>query len=291
LPAGQIVGVNVIPGAEESQSAYQSELGGVTGILEALHCIYRAHNITYGKVEVGLDGDQARKEAFGTWPLGPSRPDFDLIVHIRGRMIRLSPWGSRPDGSNHTKIILSHSLHSAAGKTERGMRRSCQKLLELECFSKLLASQHPVWSQEMGTMNQQEETVGSRQKKGFMPLPLRSVRKSTGTKKSSFPPELITSINWEACTEAMGRLPFGKKWWLLKHATGWCGVGRRELLWGNPHHDECPRCGKSESSRHVVECKGTGADLTFALAVKKLETALTALETAPSITKIIIKRV
>jgi hypothetical protein len=195
LPAGQIVGVNVIPGAEESQSAYQSELGGVTGILEALHCIYRAHNITYGKVEVGLDGDQARKEAFGTWPLGPSRPDFDLIVHIRGRMIRLSPWGSRPDGSNHTKIILSHSLHSAAGKTERGMRRSCQKLLELECFSKLLASQHPVWSQEMGTMNQQEETVGSRQKKGFMPLPLRSVRKSTGTKKSSFPPELITSIN------------------------------------------------------------------------------------------------
>jgi hypothetical protein len=92
LPAGQIIGVNVIPGAEESQSAYPSEPGGVAGILEALHCICRAHNITYGKVEVGLDGDQAWKEAFGTWPLDPSRPDFDLLVHIQG-MIRLSPLG------------------------------------------------------------------------------------------------------------------------------------------------------------------------------------------------------
>jgi hypothetical protein len=40
-----------------------------------------------------------------------------------------------------------------------------------------------------------------------------------------------------------------------------------------------------------VECKGTRTDLTFSLAIKELETALTVLETAPSITHSIIKRV
>jgi hypothetical protein len=68
---GRVVGVNVIPGAEESQSPYRSEVGGVAGILEYLQFICIAHAITEGKVEVGLDGDQARKEAFGAWPLDP----------------------------------------------------------------------------------------------------------------------------------------------------------------------------------------------------------------------------
>jgi hypothetical protein len=41
-------------------------------------------------------------------------------------------------------------------------------------------------------------------------------------RKHSLLPELITSIHWEACAAAMGRLPFGKKRWLIRQATrGW----------------------------------------------------------------------
>ena len=109
-------------------------------------------------------------------------------------------------------------------------------------------------------------------------------------RKHSLTPELITSINWDACEAAMGRLPFGRKRWLIKHATGFCGVGRREFLRGNQDHDDCPRCGASESSRHVVECKGTGADITFVLALQKLETSLTEVDTAPHLLKAIITR-
>ena len=88
----------------------------------------------------------------------------------------------------------------------------------------------------------------------------------------------------------MGQLPFGRKRWRIKHATGFCGAGRREFLRGNQSHDECPRCGLSESSQHVVECKGTGTDLTFALALQKLETHLTVIDTAPSLLAAIMKR-
>jgi hypothetical protein len=88
----------------------------------------------------------------------------------------------------------------------------------------------------------------------------------------------------------MSRLPFGRKRWLIKHATGFCGVGRRELLRGNQDHDECPRCGSSESSRHVLECTGTGAAQTFNLAATTFEVQLLSLNTAPSIIKALITR-
>jgi hypothetical protein len=87
---GRLVGVNVIPGEEESQSPYRSELGGVAGILESLHGICTAHGVTKGHATVGLDGEQAMKEAFGDLPLDPSRPDYDMLQHVRG-MILASP--------------------------------------------------------------------------------------------------------------------------------------------------------------------------------------------------------
>jgi hypothetical protein len=62
-------------------------------------------------------------------------------------------------------------------------------------------------------------------------------------------------------------------------------------LRGNQDHDKCPRCGKPENTQHVAECKGKGADVTFALAVKKLDERIATLETAPHIQKAVLKRV
>ena len=86
--------------------------------------------------------------------------------------------------------------------------------------------------------------------------------------------ELITSINWDACHQSITSLPFGKRRWLVKHVTGFCGVGKMELLRGNQDHDECPRCGLSEDAPHVVHCKGEGTEFTFTLALHNLEITL-----------------
>ena len=102
---GRLVGVNVIPGDESSQSPYRGKLGGVADILECLHCICVAHGITDGKVEVGLDDEQAMKEAFGDWPLNPGRPDFDMLQHILG-MIAASPL------SFSSRWIASHPIRT-----------------------------------------------------------------------------------------------------------------------------------------------------------------------------------
>jgi hypothetical protein len=262
----------------------------VAGILEYLHSICIAHAITEGKVEVGLDGDQARKEAFGAWPLDPSRPDFDMLVHIRG-MIKVSPltFSSRWIEA-HQDDSQSFTMLDRWGK----LNVECDGLAKGFWNTNALAK---TWAPsitfgfEKWALWIDKKKLSKVDKKKLYAFTFESRTREYWHRKHSLTPELITSINWEACAAAMGSLPFGKKRWLLKHATGWCGVGRREQIRGNQDHAECPRCGETETSRHVVECKGTGADLTFALAVTKLETELTVLETAPHLTKAIIRRI
>jgi hypothetical protein len=110
-------------------------------------------------------------------------------------------------------------------------------------------------------------------------------------RKHSLPPELITSIHWDACASAMSKLPFGKKRWLLKHATGFCGVGKMELRRGNQDHDECPRCRQSEDVVHVLTCRGTGAEQAFTTSLHKLDAHMRKIKTAPEIRVVVLKRI
>jgi predicted nucleic-acid-binding Zn-ribbon protein len=93
-------------------------------------------------------------------------------------------------------------------------------------------------------------------------------------KKHNIKAELITNINWDACQSSLNKLPFGKRRWLLKHATRFCGIGKMEKIKGNQEHEDCPRCGQVEDTIHVVRCKGTGTEKIFELAVHNLEVML-----------------
>lgn len=82
---GRLVGANAIPGEPSSQSPCRSELGGVAGILECPYCICAYHTIL---PMTRLKWDRmSMKEAFRHWPLDPSRPDYDLLQHIRGIIV------------------------------------------------------------------------------------------------------------------------------------------------------------------------------------------------------------
>jgi hypothetical protein len=70
---------------------------------------------------------------------------------------------------------------------------------------------------------------------------------------------------------------------LLKHATGFCGVGKTELLRGHKDHHDCPRCGQAEDVPYVVRCKGTNTNVIFEVAVQKLEIHMGETSTAPEI--------
>jgi hypothetical protein len=47
-------------------------------------------SITSGAIKVGLDGEQAMKNIFGSWPLHPKQADYDLLKDLR-KKIKQSP--------------------------------------------------------------------------------------------------------------------------------------------------------------------------------------------------------
>jgi hypothetical protein len=85
----RIQGVNAVPGQEETQSAYPSELSGVSGSLAIIESSCKLHNVQTGQVTIGLDGEQALIAASSTWPLHADQADFDLLCYIRAKVAKL----------------------------------------------------------------------------------------------------------------------------------------------------------------------------------------------------------
>jgi hypothetical protein len=78
----RIISVNSVPGNCEEQSAYCSELAGVSVPLSLIAAVCMAHGIHTGSIPIGLDGKQAMIAASEDWPLSPAHPVYDLLKDI-----------------------------------------------------------------------------------------------------------------------------------------------------------------------------------------------------------------
>jgi hypothetical protein len=279
---GRIVGVNSIPGEPEDHSSYRSEIGGVSGIVETVGILCAQYSIKSGAVEVGLDGDQAMKNIFGTWPLHPQQADYDLLKDLR-RKIHQSPvtWTGRWVEGHQDDLVHFESLD-----------RWSQLNVECDGLAKEYwnsCTTNKSWIPNSGFADEgwsvwiEGKKLTKVDKHALYDHVFSDRTKAYWSKKHNIKPELITNINWDACQQSLKRLPFGKRRWLLKHATGFCGVGKMEQIRGNQDHAECPRCGQFEDAPHVVRCTGTGTDMIFEVAVQKLELKMGDSFTAPEI--------
>jgi hypothetical protein len=279
---GRIVGVNSIPGETVNHSSYRSKIGGVSGIVETVGILCDRHSITAGAIKVGLDGEQAMENIFGTWPLHPQQADYDLLKDLR------------------TKIHLSSVTWT--GRWVEGHQDDQLQFEALDRWSQLnvesdgLAKEYwnsctidDSWLPNNGFADKgwsvwiEGKKLTKVDKHQLYDHVFANRTKAYWIRKHSIKKELITNINWDACQQSLKQLPFGKRRWLLKHATGFCGVGKMEQLRGNQNHANCPRCGQFEDAPHVFRCQGNGTDNIFEVAVQKLELKMGDSFTAPEI--------
>ena len=82
-------GCNWVPGLENEQSAYRSELAGISGLLASLKIIVKKFKITSGSIEIGLDGESAKDQAEDDYFLKIQQSSFDVILDIRRRVKEL----------------------------------------------------------------------------------------------------------------------------------------------------------------------------------------------------------
>jgi hypothetical protein len=288
-PQSQAIGVNTVPGSEDVNSAYRSEISGVSGVIATVESVCLAHGVTSGSIEVGLDGEQAMKACSGEWPLSASQADYDLLQDLRAKIAR-SPltW--------HFRWIEGHQDDKIAfDLLDRWSQLNviCDGLAKVfwnHCSVNKLWVENQAFGDENWSVWIEGKKLSHLDKQKLYELTFAERTKAYWHQKHRLPHESIVSINWDACSEAMSKLPFGKRRWLLKHITGFCGIGKMERRRGHQDHDECPRCGHSENTEHVLTCNGTGAAVAFALALQKLETHMRTISTAPEIQQIILRR-
>jgi len=78
-----ILGKGRTLGAQDDQSAYQSKLFGLWGIMHSIKHFAQAHHITTRHVLIVCDGLLALQQAQSTQPVEPTTPHYNLIGAIR----------------------------------------------------------------------------------------------------------------------------------------------------------------------------------------------------------------
>ena len=254
----RVVGVNQIPGEMEDQSAYRSELGGISGVVASVHCICKVHAVTKGSINCRLDGYQALLHGFGVDPLDPQKASFDLLTDIRNK-IKASPltwtfdWVEGHQDDRHGAVdfwgLLNEACDSLAkvywnqtiSAPARPNHRFGNEGWSISIQGKKLAKM-PMW-------DLYDHVFGNKSRDYWAP-------------KHSITPHLFTKIHWEASGKAINELPFGKRRWLVKHLTGFCAVGRVMKRRNEWTHDKCPLClAPNETVTHVNYCRDPRARL------------------------------
>jgi hypothetical protein len=283
--SNRIKGYNQVPGATTDQSPYRSELAGLLGTVTMITEIYKFHHLTEGQITVACDNISALNLAFDTTQIITSKhPDHDLLFAIRHKLQQSKlRW-------NHTHV----RGHQDDKKLEQDLNRLELLNIEMDKLAKsalknmtdnppmfdVVGSPWSIWIQETKIV---KDIPSSIYNKVHGPMALKYWE--THGKSTS---EHTQDINWGGVGRTMKALPLQRRWFITKHLTGMCGVGKFLVRWKEKESSDCPRCGAYEDAQHVWLCCHVDVRNLWKTELDKLLAWLVKLDTDPEITEVII---
>jgi hypothetical protein len=258
-----------VHGPNNSHCSYRSEMAGIYGILLALWSICKDRNIRKGAIEIGTDSESVLKRLFQqTAPAHLGDHSWDLLSACQKLIKQLSFIDIT------TRHIPSHQddknkMHKKG--VDLWTDRNIEMDLRAEEMYRIVAKEDTAVFKKSGIwnirVNGQPVVCNFRD----------SVRKATvgrGILDYWKKKEKIGNnqdIGWESFASAMQELPNKKRRWIVKQTSGRCAVGvemKRRRQWP---HSKCPRCDEpNETSTHVLQCTGSGADGIWQKAIEEL---------------------
>ena len=225
-----ITGVNAVPGNAQDQSAYRSELAGVSGTLALAASVCKVHDIVSECITIGLDGEQALKAAGGEWRLNPAQPDFDLLTDIRKKVHRLPiqvKW----------KWIRGHQDDD---KTYDELDDWAQANVRMDELAKaywkhLKQKNYQPQPQRFGDEDWSITFRGEKLSRLHIPALYSAMcRDSTfdyWAGRAHIPRDTIDACDWEACGKAFKSISLSKQRRVTKHASGHMACGKMMAIW------------------------------------------------------------
>ncbi len=287
----RIIGVNAVPGAADEQSAYRSELAGVSGIIHILKLLCKKFSIKDGSVQIGLDGDQALKAAAGTWPLKAGQADYDLIKDIRAKIKALPiqitwKWieGHQDDNEDFRQLDSWAQRNIQCDSLAKMYWNHCLKANKRLPNQKLGDEGWTLW-------------FNSRKRSRVEKISLYSEMYGDEVcdywvDKGQIPITEIHSIDWVNSEKAIKRLPFSKQLWISKFSSGHRAVGKMMKIRKEWTHDKCPLClDDNETNEHVLLCQDPRTLLHWETVAEKLDKDMQNMTTAPTIRRTIMRKI
>jgi hypothetical protein len=217
----------------------------------------------------------------------PSQPHHDLIHAIRSKLA-LSPvhWKPRHVRGHQDKHVPIHLLDMWS-----------QLNVEMDSLAKTYWNQMHAVVQPFYPASQYGWSLwtGKRKLASWDRVGLYNHAQKTDilthwSTRRRIPEHLISSINWEACEDAVKRLGLNRALWVPKWIAGYAPVGKVLKRYKFQTHAKCPRCSTFEDTIHVIRCQSPLAITQWEASLATLNTWLLKAGTMPDLRHAIVSR-
>jgi hypothetical protein len=268
-----ILGSARTPGSAADMDSHRAEATGLMGILWTLKEYFKQWDITTTvKVIIACDNDSALHYALNSkryTDIDCSIPDFALFRQIRSLMIPLITYTLEHVAGHQDDIItvLSHMeyLNVQMDTNAKAARATVEQ-----------QNPHSTWYPELPiphwkvTIDPATE-LGKEVPKSLQDYVSQQNMTLHWHKRKKIAPEFFSSTDWIALGKAMKATTMNRRIWIVKHASGQCGVNLIRHRRKERENDACPRCGASETAAHVWICQHEGARQIWENALQQLE--------------------
>jgi hypothetical protein len=282
-----ILSANYVPGDSASQSAYRSELAGISGSLTHISAVCEKYNIESGTVTLALDGESALKAVSKSVTPSAHWSDYDLIMDIRNSVSSLPiqvkwKWvkGHQDDHEAVSKLDVWSQLNVIVDNLSKSYWNQNKHLKPAAQIFK-----HEGWS-----ISYKLSKMSCIQRGKVYDLLTREKSHQLWSVQLEVPLDDIKNVDWEAGGAAFKQLQFAQQRKIVKFATNQCATGSIMERWGKWSHSACPRCGTpEENNTHVIKCKDPRAKTQWTTSMVKIDTWLATHDTCPLLRTQILK--
>ena len=280
--AAGIVVTNRVQGPTIYQSAYRSKLAGCLASLITAKIICQLHNVTAGSVTIGLDSQEALRQASSSYPPKATQPDFNILTGIRGIVANFPigikwTWIKGHQDKHHSFRLLStleqdNVLMDSVAKwelwkaQEEGWHPSSLRTKEL-------------WQLEIDGAVATHFNMHSAYLHAW-----QGRTRTYWAGKRSWDSETTKLVDWSKLGWVFSHYTSKDRRNAVKMASGIMGTGRMMKRWKVKDGDRCPCCNlPDETNMHILTCPSREAKIQWAASTTSLDDTLTQLETHPGI--------
>ena len=271
-------GQNRVPGEDDEQSSYRSELCGILGNLIIMNAICSIHGITEPcEMIVGSDSESALWNAFGDAEVSTKMASADIVAAAR-EQIRVSPltWKSKwvkghQDEKGKTTVLDEWATTNV--RCDELATEKWEATMEIDSANPrpvvdtLLGETWTLWLDDRKRSTNLDEALYRHAKADD----IISYWAKVGRIATEDTFDFIDWDGYKAATKAFRT----RQIWLAKHFSGWGGSGVMMSRRKERDHAACHKCGIPETTIHTVQCQHATSKATYASLRKPLKTWLT----------------